>query len=144
MKNISNKWFLFLIIAVSCTSHKQIDKTPRVRQLERTDAVSFHNPVEIRVGWFNYDERKIKSVQDGVWVIEKDSSMQQSLMPVILVNYDDSSRTVWLNPDIDDALLGKLIKHSLMTQKPIERPFEKYFEEANCLTCHPSNIRIRE
>ncbi len=62
--------------------------------------------------------------------------------PMIMITYPEGNDTVWVQMSTKNDLLGKLIKHSLMTQVPIKRPYEEYFEQAQCSSCHPSDVKV--
>jgi hypothetical protein len=46
--------------------------------------------------------------------------------------------------DIDNELLARLIKQSLMTQQTITEPLDKYLVNADCSTCHPEDFEIEQ
>jgi len=46
--------------------------------------------------------------------------------------------------DIDNDLLGRLIKQSLMTQKPITELLTAFLEDADCSTCQLAEIEINQ
>lgn len=65
-------------------------------------------------------------------------------MPVIILTYPDSTKSIYFGLDINNELLGRLIKQSLMTQKPITEPLSAFLKDADCSTCHPSDIKIKQ
>ncbi len=80
---------------------------------------------------------------EGEWnVLPIDSGSTDGQMPVLVLTYPDSGQSIILDLHMDDALLGNLLKHSLMTEVPIRRPFSDYLQEANCAKCHPADVRI--
>jgi hypothetical protein len=53
-----------------------------------------------------------------------------------------SKDTIWIDMNTDTELLGRLVKHSLMTQEPIQRPYTNFFEVASCEKCHPAHVKV--
>ena len=86
-----------------------MDNTPRVRSFKEWKADYFHHPIEVKIGWYPYEEEK----------------------------------SIYFGMDIDNELLGRLIKQSLMTQQPITEPLTAFLEDADCSTCHPAEIEIK-
>ncbi len=91
----------------------------------------------------NENEVEMKETGENVWKMISDSSKKEGNIPVILVRHPDSEESLWLNMEIDDELLGKLIKQSLMAQVPISGPLSDFIEDTDCITCHPDDIEIR-
>jgi hypothetical protein len=88
-------------------------------------------------------EQNMERTGAHTWSISKpDSSDKAGMIPVIHISNFDTSESLWVYMDIDDALLGKLIKHSLMTEVPIEYPLKEYLQKADCMKCYPSHIDI--
>ncbi len=78
-------------------------------------AAFFHQPMGLKIGWYPYQEPTVYELSDDVWRVVYSDSVRQGYIPVIIVNYTDESKTVWIDMGVDDAVLGKLIKQSLMT-----------------------------
>jgi hypothetical protein len=122
-----------------------LDDTPRVRSFSEWKADYFHHPIEVKIGWYPYDEEVVIKTGKHQYSIQKsDTTEAAGSMPVIVLTYPDSTQSVYFGLDIDNELLGKLIKQSLMTQKPITEPLTGFLEEADCSTCHPSDIKIKQ
>lgn len=121
---------LCLIVFISCSSEKSfVDETPRMRVFEEWKGSSFHKPIELKIGWFKYKENEIKEGKPNEWSISmEDSGTTFSASPILMLNYPDSADAIYFDMDIDDELLGKLIKRSLMTQIPIKRPFKEFLK----------------
>lgn len=134
--------FIFgIALLVGCSSSQQ-QESDRIRRVSGT-ADHYHNEIRLRVGWFPYEEGNVEQQGDSVWSVGfSDTSTVGGMMPVIVIGYPDSERTLTLGMDVDNALLGKLLKHSLMTQVPIERPFTDFFKKADCSMCHPPDVKI--
>ena len=109
----------------------------RARMVEPV-ASHFHRPVSLQIGWRNYRESEVVRDDDGNMVMLPVDSLE-SQVPAIMVGDPLAEDAVWIGMDIDDALLGRLIKHTLMTQQPIQRPLETYVQTATCAPCHPGD-----
>lgn len=117
---------------------------PQFRTIDAEEPTRFHKPIRLEVAWYPYHAGQAATAGKHVWtIVREDSSGTMGVMPVILVSYPDSSEGVWLDLDTDDALLGRLLKHSLMTEIPLKRPFTEFLQEADCGKCHPAEIKIR-
>ena len=145
------KWkVLFFIlaiffIAVQCAQQKQLSRESedRIRQLRPGDITRYHEPVRLEVGWIPYQEHKLVVTKKGEWRVVRDvDNDTTSTMPMILLSYPNGTDSLWIDMNIDNALLGRLLKHTLMTQVPITRPFSEYFEVAKCSKCHPQHIKL--
>ena len=133
---------LLVTIGLTCNNTKEIQPST-YRQMRPSALRSYHQPVNIQVGWFSYQESKLVRSGNNDWqVVKNDETDKIGIVPQILIRYPETSDSIWLDMNIDNALLGKLIKHSLMTQVPIQRPFAAYFEAAACSKCHPSDVKI--
>lgn len=115
-------------------------QTVRYRQFPKWEATRYHRPIQMRIGWYPYSEADIVPDDDGNLLMLRADSVGE--MPAIMIREPDSTNLIIVGMDIDNELLGRLIKHSLMTQVPIKRPFDQYLIEARCSQCHPSRIRI--
>lgn len=96
----------------------------------------------LNIGWVPYRDQKLVKTGKNEWKIVKTEDGKQGAVPFILVNYAGSNDTLFLDMNMDNAMLGKLIKHSLMTQEPIKRPFTEFFETASCQRCHPAEVKV--
>jgi hypothetical protein len=85
---------------------------------------------------------QLKQTKANNWVIVESDSAKSGAIPVIQVIYPVTADTVWVQMNTKNDLLGKLIKHSLMTQQPIYEPYSEYFEKASCASCHPSDVKV--
>ena len=137
---------ILLFTFLYCSAPKKyLDDTPRVRSFSEWKADYFHHPIEVKIGWYPYDEELVVKTGEHQYSIQKnDSSAAGGSMPVIVLTYPDSTQSVYFGLDIDNELLGRLIKQSLMTQKPITEPLTVFLEDADCSTCHPADIQIKQ
>ncbi len=144
MKTFATYILLFLLI-ISCSSErKALRDSPRIRVFEEWKGQNFHKPIELKIGWYRYKESDAFQDSSNLWAVTlKDSGKVYGSSPILMVSYPDSSDGIYFDMDVDDALLGKLIKHSLMTQLPIKRPFKEFFAEADCSSCHPSEVKVK-
>lgn len=127
------------------TKAQRAAQPPQFRTLQVQQATRFHKKIMLEIGWYPYQREQAVAAGTNLWtIVHSDSGGVEGALPVILVSYPDSSEAVWLDLNIDDALLGRLLKHSLMTEIPIKRPLAEFLQEANCGSCHPAEIRIRE
>lgn len=134
--------FLFVVLLAviqACAPAQAPIRGNRIRSIPEMQATHHHRPVTLRVGWVPYTEWT-ESNADGTASVA--DSVRFSEMPVIFVAYPDSADGLWLDPSIDDALLGRLVKHSLMTQQPISRPFDEFLGRATCSPCHPERVPL--
>lgn len=115
-------------------------QTVRYRQFPKWEPTHYHRAIQMRIGWYPYSEADIVSDEEGNVVMMRTDSVGE--MPAIIITEPDSADSIIIGMRIDNELLGRLIKHSLMTQVPIKRPFEQYLVEADCSKCHPSRIKI--
>ena len=122
---------------VTACSSKDVNKSPEVRNIEINEPTTFHNKVEIQVGWFPYQSKEVKKLDDNVWEIAKDDKdFSDGDMPVLIFSYPDSNRAIMLEMDTDNEFLGKLLKKTLMTRQPIKTPLQDYLKEADCFHQH--------
>ena len=135
---------VFLVAACASTS-KEVSTRQSVRTMKSEDPSSYHNEINLQVGWFEYDESALELVEPGVYVESfSDSTTISGKMPVIVLSYPDSGKTFTFGMDVDNELLGKLLKHSLMSEIPVQRPLSGFLERSDCSKCHPSDIPIKE
>ena len=109
----------------------------KVRNIKPEDVRSFHEPLEITVAWYPYEDLSYKQTSDNEWKVVKNENGNKGAVPVILIRYPETGDSIWLDMNIKSEDLGMLLKHSLMTQEPIKRPFSEFLEVATCTKCHP-------
>ena len=139
--------FFFLLIAFivfNCGETKELAATTmNGRTMQPSEISSFHPEISITIGWVPYQDQKLVRTGKNEWKMAKrQSGDKEGAAPVILVSYPRTRDSILLDMDIANELLGKLIKHSAMTQEPIKRPFTTFFEEAQCKKCHPAHINL--
>ena len=136
---------IILIAFLFCSVPKNVlDDTPRVRSFKEWKADYFHHPIEVKIGWYPYEEEEIIKTGKHQYSIQKNDSLEiTGKMPVIVLTYPDSTQSIYFGMDIDNELLGRLIKQSLITQKPVTEPLTAFLEDADCSTCHPAEIEIK-
>jgi len=135
------------VLAVTCKQYTEISSTqpqqPTSKQLKPNEAINFHDAISIRIAWVPYEENQVIAFENSQYIFEYNDGLKSGkALPMIVIDHQNSTDSILIEMDIDNELLGKLIKRSIMTQKPIERPFTKYFEEAKCQSCHPSEIKV--
>ena len=130
------------ILVVTCSTTKQPMDPMRARQLKPSEVRGYHNAVEMKIAWFPYEELVLKKTKENNWVMVDSDTGRVSAIPVIMITYPDSKDSIWIDMNIKNQLLGKLLKHTLMTQQPITEPFSEYFANAKCTKCHPSNVKV--
>lgn len=138
---------VFAVLLGSCVSSKETDGektllTPKARNVKPGQIQGYHEPLDIKIAWMPYKDLGLKQGKDNNWVIVKSESGREGAIPVILITYPETKDSVWIEMDTSNELLGKLVKHSLMTKQPIHRPFKDYFEKASCSTCHPADVKV--
>ena len=104
--------------------------------------MGYHDPMRLNIAWYPYEDLKMKQTKDHNWVVVKADSTHKSAIPVILITYPGKLDSVWVQMDMQNELLGKLIKHSLMTKEPIQEPFGEFFAVASCTKCHPKDVIV--
>ncbi len=114
----------------------------KARQLKPEEVRGYHNAVEMKIAWFPYKDLELKKTKENNWVMVNSDSGRTSTVPVIMITYPNSGDSIWIDMNIKNEILGKLVKHTLMTQVPIYEPYGEYFAEAKCSKCHPSNIEV--
>lgn len=136
------KWkhaFFFVVIAfvvVNCSKTRTL-VVENTRTTRPEEIFSYHQEMKVQVGWMPYQNHRVIQTGDNEWKIVKSTeTIFQGNAPVILISYPTGD-SILLDMNIKNELLGKLIKHSAMTQKPISRPFTAFMEEAKCQSCHP-------
>ncbi len=133
--------FAFALLVATCTSTKVV-APPTARQLSPNEVKGYHAPVEMKIAWFPYKNLMLKQTKANNWVVVQSDSTRQGAIPVIMVTYPETGDSIWIEMDTKNELLGKLIKHTLMTQQPITEPFGEYFATAKCTNCHPADVPV--
>ena len=123
-----------------CKSQKELVPT-QARHLKPDEVKSYHSGMEVTIAWIPYQNQALKQNTDDEWVVVESDSAKVGAIPMILVKYP-SGDSVWLDMNIKNEILGKLLKHSLMTQQPLTRPFGEFLETAKCTKCHPSDVEV--
>ena len=143
MRHIAIFSLVFLgLVAITCKSTSNVVVPPKARQLNPDAVTVYHRPIEMRIAWVPYNNLALKQTKANNWVIVESDSAKAGAIPVIQVIYPVTADTVWVQMNTKNDLLGKLIKHSLMTQQPIYEPYSEYFEKASCGSCHPSDVKV--
>ena len=133
--------FVSTLLFTTCSQTKDLVPT-RTRQLSPAEISSYHQPVQLQVAWVPYENKSLVQTGKNEWKIIEETDGGTGAVPVLMVLYPDGRDTLWLDMNTENALLGKLVKHTLMTEEPIKRPFSEYFEVASCGKCHPSHVEI--
>ena len=127
---------------LACSSSRELVPT-RARQIKTDQVIGYHAPVELTIAWYPYQELDFKQKDDKQWVILSDTTNYRGgMIPVMLITYPETRDSLWLDMHIDTKILGNLLKHTLMTQEPIRRPFVQYLDQASCIKCHPQDIKV--
>ncbi|MCB0521988.1 MAG: hypothetical protein H6577_00210 [Lewinellaceae bacterium] len=140
---------VFLLLAaafsfVTCKQYQEAQLETRTRQLKPSDITAYHPPIQLTIAWVPYEDlRLIKTKKDEWKIVKDDKPGKKGNLPMILATYPNSNDTIWIDMNTDNELLGKLIKHSLMTQEPIKRPFGEFFDMAACQKCHPPEVKAK-
>lgn len=131
-------------LLAQCSSTREIPQSEeRIRQLKNSSVKAYHDPVQLQIAWVPYTQHSLELTSKNEWKVVKDASRDtSSALPMILLTYPAGEDTLWLDMNTDNELLGRLLKHTLMTQEPISRPFTNYIEIAKCSNCHPEHIEI--
>lgn len=128
---------------ITCKQYQEAQLDTKTRQLKTADIAAYHPPIQMTVAWVPYEDLKLMKTSKNEWKIVKDGEAgKQGNVPMMLVTYPNSNDTIWIDMNMENELLGKLIKHSLMTQEPIKRPFGQFFEVASCQKCHPAEVKV--
>jgi hypothetical protein len=134
---------LIIFVVMNCSQFKELEKEDfnRVRQVKSKELIGLHDPIKVEIAWLPYQEHQLVRTKRNEWkVVKNEVAGITSNMPMILVTYPNTSDTMWFDMNVDNEMLGRLMKHSLMTQVPISRPFTEYIEVAKCGKCHPAHI----
>lgn len=94
------------------------------------------------IAWYPYENKTIEQTGKNEWKVVELDTPATGHVPVILIRYPETGDSIWLDMSTNSRTLGRLLKHSLMTQEPIRRPFKEFFETASCTKCHPSDIKV--
>ncbi len=137
-------FFLLIVFIVSnCSETRQMPTERIARAMQPSEISSFHPEISLTVGWVPYQNQKLVRTGRNEWkMVKREEGDREGAVPVILVSYPRTKDSILLDMDITNELLGKLIKHSAITQEPIRRPFSTFFEEAQCKKCHPAHIKL--
>ena len=138
------KFFIFLLVAVltvTCSTTNYLEPS-RARPLKPSEVRGYHNPATMKIAWFPYQDIELKKTRDNNWVMVQSDSTREGAVPVIMITYPVTGDSIWIDMNIKSELLGKLVKHTLMTQMPIKQPYGEYLEAASCTHCHPSNVKV--
>lgn len=131
-----------IIFITTCKSTMDLVPT-KARRVSPKEVTSYHSPANMKIGWIPYKDLELKKTSKDNWVVVKNDSTKEGAIPVILLTYPESGDSIWLDMNTDNELLGRLMKHTLMTQIPITEPFGDYLVSAACSKCHPSEIKIK-
>lgn len=132
---------LAAMVFTTCKQYRDIGES-RTRTLQTSEVRAFHPPLELSIGWVPYEEQKLVKTASNEWKIVKEEPGKQSAVPYILVTYPGGTDSIWIDMNTDNAVLGKLIKHSLMAQAPIQRPYDDFFKMNSCQRCHPPGTSL--
>jgi hypothetical protein len=133
---------LIAIITLKCSPTTELVSTPQGRQVDPVNIAAYHAPINMQIAWMPYENLQLKQTKDNNWVVVESDSAKTGVIPVIQLVYPNSGDTVWVQMNTKNDLLGRLIKHSLMTQEPIFEPYSDYFEKAKCSNCHPADVKV--
>ena len=135
--------FLFIaLVVMNCGKTRELT-LEKSRTIDPGSISSIHPSVSLTVGWMPYQSHKLVQTGDHEWkIVQNKSDDEGGLSPILMVTYPGNPDTLYLDMNIDNELLGKLIKHSAITQQKIARPFSTFFENAKCQNCHPKHIKI--
>ena len=138
--------FLLLLIAfiiTNCSQKTKIVPSDTARTWRPQDVSSYHPPVSVKLGWVPYEDQKLVQTGDNEWKIVKNENPDpDKKIPILFVESAANQESIMIEMNIENELLGKLIKHSAITQQPIKRPFTQFFEEAKCQGCHPKDVKV--
>ncbi len=129
----------FLIYNCSPSKYLVVDKS---RTLKTNDISSFHTSLSVTVGWIPYQDQKVIQTGKNEWKVVKSEEEEGSSLPMLVISYPETQDSLLLTMATENEVLGKLIKHSLMTQEQISTPYTDFFERAKCQKCHPEHIKI--
>lgn len=114
----------------------------RVRQIKPNEVAGYHQPIQINIAWFPYEQQALERTSKNEWKVVKGDPERSGNVPVILITYPERQDTIWLDMNTKNEVLGRILKHSLMTQEPISRPLGDFIETASCSRCHPSDVAV--
>ena len=117
------KFFVFLLLAITvitCTTTQSYMEPTRARQLKPTEVSSYHNAINMKIAWFTYKELELKKTKENNWVMVESDTARTSVVPVIMITYPNSNDSIWIDMNIKNQLLGKLIlKYWIYSSPPI-------------------------
>ena len=135
--------FIWLLLVFStCKPQEKSADSIKIRQIKPEEVRSFHRSLEMTVAWYPYEDLGYEKTNKNEWKIVRYESSGKGVIPVILIRYPDSGDSIWLDMDIKSEDLGMLLKHSLMSQEEIKRPFTEFLELATCTKCHPEDVKV--
>ena len=138
---ITNLFIAIALVILTVTCRPSQELVPvKARQIRPSEVNSYHSPAVMKIAWYPYKDLELKKSGKDNWVVVKSDSTRQGAIPVILITYPDSGDSIWLEMNTDNELLGRLMKHTLMTQIPITEPIGEYLETAKCSKCHPGDV----
>ena len=134
----------WLVVLAGCAN---TCPSSRVRSFDAEGPHRFHRPVTLQVGWQSYRDQDVSLESDStVGVFNSTGAVLDSVatgvIPVLVLHYPDDASRITLPMGIDDALLGRLIKSTAMTEMPVKEPLVRYLERADCAHCHPAAIPL--
>ena len=137
---------LLLLIIANCNRTAQREMTvENLREMNTAAISSFHPEITISLGWVPYEEKEMVPTGKNQWlVLNAHGPENTGMIPLLVVSFPGTRDSILLDMDMSNELLGKLIKHSAITQVPIQRPFSRFFAEARCGKCHPPHIKLNE
>jgi hypothetical protein len=127
-----------------CKTQKETPKNlvPTIRQVSPDEVKNYHQNIEMTIAWYPYENGVFERNKDNEWVVVKNETGKEGIIPVILIKYPETGDSIWLDMNTASEDLGMLLKHSLMTQEPISRPFTNFLEVATCTKCHPNDVEV--
>ena len=96
------KYFILVVVSVTvlfCSAPKNVlDDTPRMRSFKQWKADYFHHPIEVKIGWYPYEEEELTKTGKHQYSIQKRDSTNSGSMPVIVFTYPDSLFSYFIGP----------------------------------------------
>jgi hypothetical protein len=129
-------------LSIGCSSGaKNTMANKVVKTVDTQHAEAVNQAVQLQVGWYPYSESELVQIGPNQYAVRKIASQSgKKQHPGIAVYYPSTGKTIWIDMDIDDATLGRLLKHSLMGDREIERPFRDFMQSSDCASCHPGAV----
>ena len=133
---------LIVFTIVNCSKSTLVMAPDRARSMQPNDISNFHTEISVKLGWVPYQDQQLVQTEKREWkVVKNPANASSGKVPVLYVQ-SPGADPILLDMNIKNEILGKLIKHSAITQEPIRRPFVDFFEEAKCQKCHPEDIEV--